>query len=115
MKVGCVLEVCHAIPEPPHANEPSASPEPMEQVIKRGKELQDARIVSISISEEQAMEILRRLWPDRRRSLLGATCGKSFAIESAEQAAIVNEVLANCCHIAFNGEKQRWTLHTWPE
>jgi hypothetical protein len=74
---------------------PFDSPEAMERMFKRGKELQDAKIVSIYISEEQAGEILRRLWPERKRSLLGATSGKGFLIESAEQAAIINEVLAN--------------------
>ncbi len=70
IKVGCVLEVRHIVPESPSANEPLTSPEAMERLFKCGKELQDARIVSISISEEQAREILRRLWPERKRSLV---------------------------------------------
>ena len=110
-----MLEVRHNIPESPFDNEPLDSPEAMERMFKRGQELQDAIIVSIYISEEQAWEILRRFWPERKRSLLGATSGKGFHIESAEQAAILNEVLANHCHIVFKAEKHKWMLQTWPE
>jgi hypothetical protein len=89
------------------------TPEAIERLKKRSDKIDRNRIATIFISEEQAWKIVRRLWPNK--GLLGATCGQGFLIESAEQASVVNEVLAPYSSIDFNPEKHQWMIQTWPE
>ena len=101
------------LPESPYDNEPLESPEALERLKQRGEEIAKARIVSLRISETQAGRIVGKLWPNE--PLLGATCGRGFLIDTAEQAAVVNEVLAPGVQISFHRAKHTWFIQTWPE
>jgi hypothetical protein len=70
-----------------------------------------ASIVSLRLTEDQAMRIRDQLWPDQ--ALLGATCGRGFSIETAEQVAAVNDVLKPDIFINFS-QQHIWMLQTWP-
>jgi hypothetical protein len=111
LKVGCCLEVLHKVPDSPPIDEPF-TPEGLAKLQALGDELDRARIASFNISEAQAEEIARRLWPGH--SLMGATCGKTFPISSAREVSVINEVLGPAIVISF-GEDHEWLLHTWPE
>src|SRR5580704_4191295 len=111
-KVGCILQASHRLPASPHANEPLDSPEAFQRLKESSDRIDKTRIVTLHISEPQALEIVSRLWPGE--SLLGATCGRGFSIDTAEQAAIVNQILAPEASIFF-GPDHEWTLQTWPE
>jgi hypothetical protein len=110
--VGCVLQAHHQLPRCDD-DEPIDSPKALEQLQKWREEYRKAHIVTIEITEAQAEAIVRRLWPGK--GLLGATCGKGFLIESAEQASVVNEMLKPAVSINFNFEKHKWMLQTWPD
>lgn len=111
--VGCILQAHHKLPDSPYDNEPLDSPESFERLKKSSDEIYAACIVTIDITEEQARAIVGRLWPGE--SLMGATCGRGFLIESAEQASVVNDVLKPAVSIRFNPEKHKWMIQTWPE
>lgn len=106
------LEVLHKLPEFP-TYERLDSPEALASLQETSNQIDKARIADISLSEAQAQKIVGRLWPTE--SLLGATCGRPFFIETAEQASVVNEILAPEIWIQFNQDKHRWILQTWPE
>jgi hypothetical protein len=112
--IGCILQAHHKLPESPDDNETIdwGSPESLERLKKSSDEHDKARIVTIDITEAQAKAIVHRLWPGE--GLMGATCGRGFLIESAEQASVVNEVLKPAVSINFNFEKHKWMLQTWP-
>jgi hypothetical protein len=112
-KVGCMLQAYHNLAASLYDNEPLDSPEAIERLKKSSDGTDNARIATIYISEEQALKIVRRLWPNK--GLLGATCGQRYSIENAEQTLVVNEVLAHHSIIDFNPEKHQWMLQTWPE
>jgi hypothetical protein len=113
IKAGCLLEAYHKFPEFPFRDEPLDSPGALERLKEQSDEIDRARIVAFHISEAQAQRIVGRLWPNE--GLLGATCGKGFRIETADQVAAVNEVIAPDLRIWFNEEKHTWFLQTWPE
>ena len=107
------MEVYHRLPESPYDNEALDSPEALERLKQRGEEIAKARIASLRISEAQARRIVGRLWP--KEPLLGATCGRGFSIDTAQQVEVVNEVLAPGVKISFDKEKHKWFIQTWPE
>jgi hypothetical protein len=114
IRAGCILQARHILPESPYDdNEPLDSPQALQRLKERSDEVDEARIVTIDISEAQARTIIGRLWP--REGLLGATCGRGFLIESEDQASVVNEILAPDVHINFNLKKHKWMIQTWPE
>lgn len=77
-----------------------------------GKLHDETHIVTLILTEQQAERIRERLWPDD--SLLGATSGRGFSIETPEQVAVVNEILKPEIFIQFS-QKHKWMLQTWPE
>jgi hypothetical protein len=113
IKAGCLLEAYHKFPESPFRDEPLDSPEALQRLKELGDQIDRARIVAFHISEAQAQRIVDRLWPNE--GLLGATCGRGFPIETADQVSVVNEVIAPHLRIWFNGDKHTWFLQTWPE
>ena len=112
IKVGCMLEVGHKLPEFPLENEPLHSPGALQRLKESSDQIDRARIATFYISEAQAQKIVSRLWPGE--GLLGATCGQGFLIDTAEQVAIINEILAPDISIFF-GPDHKWMLQTWPE
>ncbi len=110
--VGCMLQAYHTPPDSPSDSEPLDSPGALRRLIERSGEIDTSRIVNLYLSQETAQKIVCRLWPGE--SLLGATCGRGFPIETAEQVAIINEILAPDLSI-FLSQKHEWLLQTWPE
>ncbi len=92
---------------------PFDNPRDWEKLNRWSKQHQEALIVSFLLSEDQGHAIVKRLWPGE--SLLGATCGKGFAISTAEEVAAINEILAPDIRIGLDQEKHEWMLQTWPE
>ena len=87
------------------------TPDGMQTIIEWSNLHTRARIVTFRLTKEQAERICDRLWPNE--SLLGATCGKGFRIETPEQVAAINEILQPEISIGFNQEHV-WMLQTWP-
>jgi hypothetical protein len=111
-KVGCCLVAAHRIPEGPPWDWPLDTPEGLAKAKEDSDRYDRARIVIIYISVTQAVKIIRRLWP--KESLLGATCGQTFRIETANEVSVINEILAPKVWIN-SSEDHKWLLHTWPE
>lgn len=109
--VGCILETHHRIPDLGEIGDLN-TPEGMQELLERGKQLDQAHIASFRLSKEQAERICKRLWPNE--TLLGATCGRGFPIETPEQVAVVNEILQPAISINFS-QQHKWMLQTWPE
>jgi len=106
--VGCVLEAHHKIGEQGAVN--LDTPAGRQQLIEWGNAHQRARIVSFQLTQKEAEMIRDRLWPDE--NLLGATSGKGFAIETAEEVGVINEILGPRIHIQHSQEHE-WRLQTW--
>src|SRR5262249_42971994 len=65
IKVGCMLQVGHKLPESPVENEPFDSPEAMQRLKESSDQINKARIANFYISEAQARKIVSRLWPGK--------------------------------------------------
>jgi hypothetical protein len=68
------------------------------------------QIVSIAIAEDEAKEIIRRLWPEKK--IWGAPGGRSFGVETQAEVDEINRILKGR-HIAFNPEKHSWHFHVY--
>jgi len=114
VKAACCLEAHHRLPDA-YANEPLDldSPEGLARLKESSDQIYQAQIAFFRLSETQAQKIVDRLWPGQ--SLLGATCGQGFSITTADQIAVINEVLAPDIAICFKPDKHVWMLQTWPE
>jgi hypothetical protein len=113
IRAACCLQAHHKVTDLEGQVEPFASPEDFEKVVQWGERHQNALIVSFRISERQGEEIVKRL--KLGKSLLGATCGRGFSINTAEEIAIVNEILAPDICIGLDNQKHKWMLQSWPE
>jgi hypothetical protein len=111
IKAGCMLQADHELPEFIAAGTLD-SPASLQWLEANRDKIDKARIIRFQISEVQARKIVKRLWPGE--GLLGATCGRGFSIETPEQVAIINEILAPDISIFFS-ENHKWMLQTWPE
>jgi hypothetical protein len=109
--VGCILQAHHKFPDLPFPDQPWDTPEVIERFNEITRSHDEAHIVTFIISEAQAWDIVQRLWPDE--GLLGATSGRGFSIDTADQASVVNEVLAPDIHIRVS-DMHNWRLQTWP-
>lgn len=97
--VGCILEAHYRISDLGEIGDLN-TPEGMQELLERGKQHDQAHIATFRLSEEQAERIRKRLWPNE--TLLGATCGRGFPIETPEQVAAVNEILQPAISITFS-------------
>jgi hypothetical protein len=111
IRVGCILDAHHKTREPGDIGDLN-TPKGREKLIDWGKLHDQAHIVTVSLTEEQAERIRDRLWPGQ--PLLGATSGCAFFIETPEQVGAINEILQPAISIGFN-PSHVWTLQTWPE
>jgi hypothetical protein len=108
---GCILQAHHKLPESVDIGD-FDTPEGRRKMKEWGELRDRARIVTISLTENQAEKIRDRLWP--QEALLGATCGRGFSIETPEQVAAVNDILKPGIAIDYSQE-HIWMLQTWPE
>jgi hypothetical protein len=67
-------------------------------------------IVSLTLSDEEAEQIIERLWPDE--DLWRAPGGCSFELETQAQAQVVNEILKTRL-VILNPGKHRWFIHVY--
>ena len=109
--VGCVLQAHDMLHESVDTGD-FDSPEGLRKLMESEELYRRARIVTVTLTEEQAEKIRARLWPDER--LLGATCGRGFSIDTAEQVAAINDILKPEISIEFSPD-HKWMLQTWPE
>ncbi len=65
-------------------------------------------IVWLRVSERQASEIMRALWPDV--DFWAAPGGASMAVASEAEARTISKVLGGC-GIAFDPDRHRWHFH----
>jgi hypothetical protein len=108
---GCILQAHHRLPESTDIGDLD-TPDGLQRLEVWGKLHDEAQIVTFRLTEEQAGKIRDRLWP--KEGLLGATSGRGFPIETAEQVAVINEILQPEISIRFSQEHV-WMLQTWPE
>ena len=69
-----------------------------------------AHIVAITLAEEDAKEVIRRLWPDR--SLWGAPGGRSFTVETQAELDQINAVLKGQLFVSCS-EEHSWYFHVY--
>jgi len=105
----CILEAHHKLPELDEID--LDSPEGTQKLTEWSKLHELAHIVTLRLTEEQAERIRERLWP--AATLLGATCGHGFSIETPEQVAVINEILRPDFRIQFD-QRHDWMLQTFP-
>ena len=108
---GCILQAHHRLPAPGDIGDLN-TPSGRQELIEWAKLHDQSEIITLHLTEEQAEMIRGRLWPDE--TLLGATCGRGFSIETPEQVAVVNDILKPDICIRFSQE-HIWMLQTWPE
>jgi hypothetical protein len=108
---GCILQAHHRLPKSEDIGDLN-TPDGMQRLIEWGKLHDEAHIVTLRLTQEQAERIRERLWPDD--SLLDFPGGRGFSIETPEQVEVVNEILHPEIFIKFSQE-HIWMLQTWPE